>query len=45
LFKPLIPANYQAITATQVACALLSAMRSGKPGTQVLLSGQMQQLQ
>jgi uncharacterized protein YbjT (DUF2867 family) len=42
LFKPLIPANYQAITATQVARALLSAVRSTDKGTRVLLSGEMQ---
>jgi uncharacterized protein YbjT (DUF2867 family) len=42
LFKPLIPANYQAITAKQVAHALLSAMHSADKGTRVLLSGEMQ---
>jgi uncharacterized protein YbjT (DUF2867 family) len=42
LFKPLIPANYQAITATQVARALLSAVHSTDKGTRVLLSGEMQ---
>ena len=42
LFKPLIPANYRAIAATQVARALLSAVTSTQRGTQVLLSGAMQ---
>ena len=43
LLKPLIPANYQAITATQVARALVSAVQSADKGTRVLLSGEMQQ--
>lgn len=40
--QPLIPANYRAIAARDVAHAMVQAMRSAKPGTQVLLSGQMQ---
>ncbi|MFZ4479371.1 MAG: NAD(P)H-binding protein [Rhodoferax sp.] len=44
LLKPLIPENYQAILATQVARALIVAMRSTEQGTRVLLSGEMQRL-
>lgn len=44
LFKPLIPANYRAITATQVAHALLRAVQGTDHGTRVLLSGEMQQI-
>lgn len=44
LLKPLIPANYQAISATQVARALLSALNDAGPGTHVLLSGQLQSI-
>lgn len=44
LFKPLIPANYQAITARQVAHALLSAVQNTEQGKRVLLSGEMQQI-
>ncbi len=40
--KPLIPANYRAIAARDIAQAMVQAMQSAKPGTQVLLSGQMQ---
>lgn len=43
IFKPLIPANYRAISAPAVARAMVRAMATGKPGAQVLLSGQMQQ--
>ncbi len=42
LLKPLIPANYQAISAAQVAHALISAMQGTQSGTRVLLSGEMQ---
>jgi uncharacterized protein YbjT (DUF2867 family) len=42
LFKPLIPANYRAISATQVAHALLSAVQETGEGSRVLLSGDMQ---
>ena len=42
LFKPLIPGNYQAIAAADVASALLSAVQAGQPGRHVLLSGEMQ---
>ena len=44
LFKPLIPANYRAIAATQVVHALLSAVHSTDKGTRVLLSGEMQSI-
>ena len=40
--RPLIPSNYRAIAARNVAQAMVRAMQDGKPGTQVLLSGQMQ---
>lgn len=40
--KPLIPANYRSIAATQVAQALLGAVHSTEQGTRVLLSGEMQ---
>jgi uncharacterized protein YbjT (DUF2867 family) len=42
LFKPLIPKNYQAVQAGDVAAALLRQVRSGIKGTTVLLSGQLQ---
>jgi uncharacterized protein YbjT (DUF2867 family) len=42
LFKPLIPKNYQAVQASDVASALLRQVRSGVKGTTVLLSGQLQ---
>jgi uncharacterized protein YbjT (DUF2867 family) len=42
LFKPLIPKNYQAVQASDVAAALLRQVRSGIKGTTVLLSGQLQ---
>ena len=41
LLKPLIPANYQAIQASGVARALVAAVREGRPGQRVLLSGEM----
>lgn len=44
LLKPLIPANYQAITAKQVAHALLATVQGTAHGTRVLLSGEMQQI-
>jgi uncharacterized protein YbjT (DUF2867 family) len=40
--KPLIPRNYQAISDAQVAKALVEAVQAGRPGVQILLSGQMQ---
>jgi uncharacterized protein YbjT (DUF2867 family) len=40
--KPLMPANYQAILARDVAHAMVQTMENAGPGTQVLLSGQMQ---
>ncbi len=42
LFKPLIPANYRAISAKQVAHALLKAVQETSEGSRVLLSGDMQ---
>ena len=42
VLKPLIPRNYQAISDTQVAKALVEAVLAGRPGVQILLSGQMQ---
>jgi uncharacterized protein YbjT (DUF2867 family) len=42
LLKPLIPSNYQAISDAQVANALVEAVLAGRPGVQILLSGQMQ---
>ena len=42
LLKPLIPANYQAIAAPDVARAMVQAMTDGSIGTRMLLSGQMQ---
>ncbi|MEO7937352.1 MAG: NAD(P)H-binding protein [Burkholderiaceae bacterium] len=40
--RPVIPANYRAITARDVATAMVRAMTAGAAGTQVLLSGAMQ---
>ncbi len=40
--KSLIPANYRAITAQDVAHAMVHAMTDGGTGTRTLLSGQMQ---
>lgn len=40
--RPLIPANYRAIAAKDVANALIGAMKNGEPGTRTLLSGAMQ---
>lgn len=42
LFKALIPRNYRAISAANVAGALVSAVRDSQPGRRVMLSGQMQ---
>jgi uncharacterized protein YbjT (DUF2867 family) len=42
LLKPLIPANYRSIAATDVACALIAAVKRGRSGAQRLLSGSMQ---
>ena len=44
LFKPLIPKNYQAVQARDVAATLLSQVRQGKTGQTILLSGQLQGL-
>ena len=41
LFKPLIPNNYRAIAAADVAAALITAVQLGQPGPRVLLSGEM----
>jgi len=42
LLKPLIPANYRSIAASDVANALVAAVKAGQPGVQRLLSGAMQ---
>ena len=42
LFKPLIPANYRAVAARDVALSLIDAVRQGQPGCRVLLSGALQ---
>ena len=42
LLKPLIPRNYRAISDALVAKALVEAVQAGRPGVQILLSGQMQ---
>ena len=42
LLKALIPRNYRAISGAQVANALVEAVQAGRPGVQILLSGQMQ---
>ncbi len=38
---PLIPGNYRAIQAADVAAALVQAVAEGRPGRRVLLSGEM----
>lgn len=40
--KPLIPSNYRAILARDVARALVDAVRDGRPGKRILLSGDLQ---
>ena len=42
LFDPLIPKNYAAVHASEVAAALLRHVRKGVAGQTVLLSGQLQ---
>ena len=42
VLKPLIPDNYRSIQATDVAKALVKAVKTAKPGVQILLSGEMQ---
>ncbi len=42
VFRPLIPKNYQAVQASDVAVALLRQVRKGVAGQTVLLSGQLQ---
>ena len=44
LFKRLIPGNYRAIRADQVASALVKAVMTGPAGQRVLLSGELQRL-
>jgi uncharacterized protein YbjT (DUF2867 family) len=44
LFKPLIPPNYQAISAQEVGEALLSVVKNSEDGTHVLLSGDLCQV-
>lgn len=40
--RPLIPVNYRSVRAEQVALTLLQRVRAGVPGTEVVLSGDMQ---
>ena len=40
--RPLLPANYRAIPARDIAHALIRAVQAGLPGVVTLLSGQMQ---
>ena len=40
--NPLIPTNYRAITASNVAQAMVSALQTAGAGQHVLLSGDMQ---
>ena len=40
--KPLIPRNYRAIKATDVARALVAGVTDGRPGKRIILSGDMQ---
>nr|WP_315496627.1 epimerase [uncultured Rhodoferax sp.] len=42
LFKPLIPANYLPIQASDVVAGLVRAVKAGRPGVQRILSGQLQ---
>jgi uncharacterized protein YbjT (DUF2867 family) len=42
MFSPLIPKNYQAVQAADVAAGLYAQVQRGKTGTTVLLSGQLQ---
>ena len=42
VLRPLIPRHLRTIRAEHVAAALLSSVRAGRPGVQVLLSGDMQ---
>jgi uncharacterized protein YbjT (DUF2867 family) len=42
LLQPLIPKNYQAVQAADVAARLLAQVQQGKAGHTVLLSGQLQ---
>ncbi len=42
LLRPLLPRDYRAIEATDVASALLDAVRNAGPGKRILLSGEMQ---
>lgn len=42
LFSPLIPSNYKAVQAADVAASLLRQVRKGVAGQTVLLSGQLQ---
>lgn len=42
LLRPVTPANYRAIAASDVAAALVDAVLASRPGRTVLLSGEMQ---
>ena len=41
IFKPAIPTNYRSVQASDVAASLLRQVRLGKPGSTVMLSGQL----
>lgn len=41
LLRPVIPANYRAVRAADVARALVHAVQQARPGTRLLLSGEM----
>lgn len=41
---PLVPANYRVIPASSVAAALRAAVKEGRPGVRILLSGELQRL-
>lgn len=40
--KPFIPANYRSVQAADVAAGLVQAVKAGRPGVHLILSGQLQ---
>jgi uncharacterized protein YbjT (DUF2867 family) len=42
LMNPLVPANYRAVQAIDVAQALMNTLKQGQPGVRCLLSGELQ---
>ncbi len=44
VLRPLLPRDYRVIEASDVARALIEAMRNARPGKRILLSGEMQAL-